>query len=218
MFGWMKRDTRCEKRDDQVTLVCCGYRYITSSKTLLRFPAWLIQFDDGCYWWRAKRDFLRLFRASNAQGQSSSLNLVPPKASLEKLCTNAPWRRPEYDNNGGRLVASFDEQETNNYHVSMKKSLFQLDQYLNAVSRCVQEKQEGPLVQAWLDFSRNEHVSELHLLLRSTESPTTPPPSLDWPSILKSSQLGQYFCTLENAKQVCLEMLIWCCLYCLLTL
>ena len=181
-----------------VAVSCCGYRSIISPKTQLTFPAWLIRFPNEnnkyCqYWWRSKRDFTILARAAVA----CTADLQPPKAVLRKLAERAPWRRPD-DNHYESFVQ--DPLEENNYHVSMKKSIQQLDQYLNAISK--RARQTEPLSKAWNDFCRKKHVEGL------TDGKSTVTLSCNETTVTlvtspyESSQLGQYFCTKENAHQV----------------
>lgn len=173
-----------------VLVIACGYRKIRIPKTAATFPTFLVQLPDqpeGV--WRSKRDFLLLGRVE------SSLPL--PKAALKKLTDLSPWRRPS-------LSIVRDAQDApNNYHVRMKKSLLQLDQFLQGVSRCGSED----ATKAWEIFCRagdtdglvsgNEDVTQ-----NATDVSETSLIASKVASEMKSSKLGQYFCSNENATQL----------------
>lgn len=187
-----------------VTVICCGYRHIVSPKTSLTFPAWMVRLpceqQDGTaylYWWRSKRDFMRLGRVVTRECSS----IQPPKAALRKLATRAPWSRPLIPLDCPCVPHDLDNQ----YHVSMRKSLSQVDHYLNAIYGCVRKNPCSPLAKEWSEFCRLEDVAELH----QTAEPTTKESTILTTSVQESSRLGQYFCTRENAKTLVKLVLDW---------
>ena len=193
-----------ECSNDGVCVVCCGYRHIVSRKTSLTFPAWMVRLpceqQDGIYhyWWRSKRDFMRLGRIVTRECSS----IQPPKAALQKLASRAPWSRPLILLDCPRLPHNLDNQ----YHVSMKKSLFQLDSYLNAIHDCARKDPSSLLAKQWSKFCRMKDVAELH---ENPSAETTKESIILTTSIQDSSRLGQYFCTRENAKQLVMLVLDW---------
>ena len=113
-----------------------------------------------------------------------------------------------------------DATVANNYHASMKKSLLQIDQFLHALHRhfcqvtCSSSTATQPpdddddndgLVKAWRIFCRPAHTDWLVEEDNEHNHKDVSPPnvvSATNSSVEKSSRLGQYFCTRENANQV----------------
>jgi hypothetical protein len=90
--------TTSTSMEDSCAVVCCGYWHILSPKTLLTFPAWLVRLPsrDGVYryWWRSKRDFVRLSRALSREPSQMNTNTVC------RIQTNLPRRHCK---NWGRM-------------------------------------------------------------------------------------------------------------------
>lgn len=199
-------------------VIACGYKSIQIPKTGHHFPAWLICLPPhGNYYFRSKRDFLILFRYSRNK-------LKPPKAALDKLANKAPWKRPDLEKqverhvDGQFLMNLHDDDELpNSYHVTMKKSLWQMDAFLQAVyAAATNQSNDDNLIKAWNTFCRPSHVGGLVAVESSLlnnvcqddkkqddESLTT------ITSVAASSQLGQYFCTKQNAIQLVNLALDW---------
>ena len=204
----------------------------------------------SCHW-RSKRDFILLSRSLVAPS-SKNQNLqcrcnnpqsklrVFPKAPFQKLCNQSPWRRPAplYNANMDEDLHDFrkcltnpssleeiSKQPKNEYQATMKKNLFQMDQFLQAIHRHARCGGGGCLVdygfgddgansmgalkiqKAWKLFCRPLDCE----VMTSSKDPDQPQdtPSLALPvtdtaaSNLPTPQsLGQYFCTPENATQV----------------
>jgi hypothetical protein len=192
-------------------ILACGYREIQSPRTALSFPAWLIQFSPGGRtFWRSKKDFLLLFRATK---RSTSKGIPQcPKAALNKLVTRAPWKRPGFEGGDNEESSSVE----NNYHVSMKRNLFQLDRYL----QCIVEHQsdDSDLSKAWQIFSRLSDTQGLRspgetasVVNNGNATAATPTaiqqghekePVSSFTSTQEGSKLGQYFCSPATAKQI----------------
>jgi hypothetical protein len=161
-------------------VIACGYRVIRIPKSGVTFPAFL------CSWpglanpvWRSKRDFLLLNRASKHD---------LPKAALKKLAEQAPWKRP-----GTKLECDVDR-----YQPTMKKSLMLLDQFLQ---KAFQQATIDGLVDmrlAWDVFGRPMDTDNL----MDPNSEQDLDASQDPSTTQTGSQLGQYFCTSENANRV----------------
>jgi hypothetical protein len=191
-----------------VIVVCCGYRHIVSAKTSLTFPAWMVRLpceqQDGIYhykyWWRSKRDFMRLGRLVTRECSS----IQPPKAALQKLASTAPWSRPLILLDCPRLP--HNRNLNNQYHISMKKSLCQLDNYLNAIHDCARKDPSSPLAKQWSEFCRMQDVTELNHSAQTTDESMSIIPTT---TVQESSRLGQYFCSRENAKQLVMLVLDW---------
>jgi hypothetical protein len=113
------------------------------------------QKNKQCFYWRSKRDFWRLGRATAALSSSSSSSssnkatpLLLPKAAWKKLSNEAPWKRPDY-NEDYYCDDAIDDIQKNDEHKEdanasrrqnaggwkrhMYKSLRLLDQYLQQV-------------------------------------------------------------------------------------
>jgi hypothetical protein len=188
------------------TVLACGYRQIVAPKSGLTFPTFLVSLDDQHQAeavWRSKRDFLLL-------GRVSKLGHHLPKAAMKKLSepSNFPWKRP-----GVELPyyanSKSNSKSNNHYHVSMKKSLLQLDQFLQqlAASKDIEIQEawekfcrpgdtEGlvPLEEEKVDSETGESSVGDAVCTTATGTTTT--------SQHQSSRLGQYFCSKENAQQV----------------
>lgn len=166
---------------NEVKVLACGYREIKSAKSGLTFPAFLVSLplneadNNVRIVWRSKRDFLLL-------GRASSLSL--PKAALKKLAESTPWKRP------GTSIPTIEGHIENHYHARMKKSLLQLDQFLQGSCRCDDAKE------SWELFCRPGDTEGL-VTVSIPELPTNTVTTSQ-----KSSRLGQYFCSKENAQKV----------------
>eukprot|EP00980_Cylindrotheca_fusiformis_P007944 scaffold1697_cov120-Cylindrotheca_fusiformis.AAC.26 len=167
------------KRSPVPAVLACGYRQIKIPKTGSTFPAFLVSLPSHVAW-RSKRDFLQLGRHG-----------IPlPKSALKKLAESTPWRAP----------TDLDpDQQPNHYHPRMKKSLSQLDRFLETIA----SSSDSNTKRAWELFCRpgdteglvamTDHSKELHPKQNAIPSQT---------SEQKSSELGQYFCSKENAKKL----------------
>jgi hypothetical protein len=114
------------------------------------------QKDKQCFYWRSKRDFWRLGRATAALSSSSSSSssssnkatpLLLPKAAWKKLSNEAPWKRPDYNedyycddaiddiqkNDEHKEDANATSHQNNGWKRHMYKSLRLVDQYLQQV-------------------------------------------------------------------------------------
>eukprot|EP00934_Nitzschia_sp_Nitz4_P001612 Nitzschia sp. Nitz4//scaffold13_size275219//140580//141689//NITZ4_000876-RA/size275219-exonerate_est2genome-gene-0.186-mRNA-1//1//CDS//3329536020//1612//frame0 len=176
--------TDCPPRPNFPRLLACGYREIRIVKSGLTFPTFLVSFPGDCHpVWRSKRDFLLLGR------ETAKPEVLFPKAALKKLADKFPWKRPG---------VSLPFVESDVYHVTMKKSIQQVDQFLAAVNQQAAESPGSPIYQQWQIFCRQEDTEGLVPL----SSKSGKDGEGDFSKVQKSSQLGQYFCTRENAKQV----------------
>ena len=189
--------TKSSPSHDQVTVLACGYKYVTIAKSGLRFPAWLVRIRENqndeasshrVVVWRSKRDFWRLARHWNGF----------PKAAWNKLCDAAPWKRPDFlfylnatHNINQDLQGLFDETE-NKWEPFMKKSLLKLDQYLGEVALRAAKKDDSALQEAWKNFVRGaadeEEVGTSAKLVASAAR--------------IGNAFGQYFCHPDNARQL----------------
>jgi hypothetical protein len=167
------------------SVLACGYRQIKISKTSNTFPVFLVALPNQTKYavWRSKRDFLLL-------GRTDRVTL--PKSALKKLAETVPWKRPNVD------FETKEKNAANYYHPRMKKSLMQLDQFLQAVAAY---SSDSSVKQAWERFCRPGDTDFLvsleddsHSKQNNDNSTTT--------TEQRSSQLGQYFCSDENAKCV----------------
>jgi hypothetical protein len=138
-------------------IVACGYRHISIPKSGLQFPAFLVAFppslssspqqqqhqqqkqqQPNLLVWRSKRDFLLLARGmSLSSSEESKQPQQPqqhhfPKGAFRKLSDKVPWKRPELSHAASRIdtSSSYYVGGPNLYHASMKKSLYQIDQFL----------------------------------------------------------------------------------------
>jgi hypothetical protein len=103
-----------------VTVLACGYRQIRIPKSGLNFPTFLLSLpNQQTAVWQSKRDLLLLGRVASPRPF--------PKAAFKKGAGKASWRLPNF------YLPSFCSEPTNHYHVSMKKSLMQLDQFLQSI-------------------------------------------------------------------------------------
>jgi hypothetical protein len=111
------------------------------------------QKSKQCYFWRSKRDFWRLGRATAASSLSSSscsstkssseqeaIARALPKAAWKKLSNEAPWKRPDYNEYYDATDTHNEEQEDaeavkNGWKRHMCKSLRLVDQYLQQVAQ-----------------------------------------------------------------------------------
>lgn len=162
-------------------ILACGYRKILIPKTAATFPAFLVSFPEhGNSFWRSKRDFLILARLVKG-------DLSLPKAAFKKLADRSPWRAP-----GGNVACDGSED---NFHVSMKKSLNQMNHFLANVQGKASNRRNKELHQAWDEFSRPENTTGL--VSEDEEAHVAKSGR-----IRDGSRLGQYFCTNENARAV----------------
>ena len=195
----------------------------------------------SCYW-RSKRDFLLLSRSLAASGSNNEkiqsscsgprLKLrTLPKAPFQKLCDRSPWRRPLLVNNSLAKDTNRDtlqeclmnpvvldevwKKPKNEYHASMTKNLFQMDQFLQAIHRhtsCVSDKcgcvvgvqktsgeedTTEAFQKAWKLFCRPLDCEEI--VATSENNSLLEPLGSSLPT---PQSLGQYFCTPENSTQV----------------
>ena len=172
-------------------ILACGYRKIKSSKSGLEFPAFLVALGQGEPVWRSKRDFLLIGRAASSYKQL-------PKAALKKLAEKSPWKCPNEE------LANYDTSP-NQFDPSMKKSIRQLDQFLQEINKRHQEDDNAG--EAWGMFCRPNDTEELVPNVSAAKQirgdctskmePIAKSPST---SQVESSRLGQYFCSAENAK------------------
>lgn len=185
-------------------VLACGYREIQSPKSGLTFPTFLValpyndhQPPKSCSVWRSKRDFLQLGRALQQEH-------MLPKAAMKKLAERVPWKRP-----GVVVETSNESEQHNNFHPSMKKSVLQLDQFLQAAhaqfaaAATTTTNQNETIMESWQWFSRPKDTEGLVPLDANTMVETGnrhyANGSNSAVATIKSSQLGQYFCTHENA-------------------
>jgi hypothetical protein len=183
-------DERIDK--DRPCILACGYRKIKSSKSGLEFPTFLVALGQGEPVWRSKRDFLLIGRASSSYKQL-------PRAALKKLAEKSPWKCPNVE------LAIYDTC-ANKFDPYMKKSICQLDQFLQEINKRHQE--DDKVQEAWGVFCRPSDTEELIPAISAAAEqirgdckikiePAAKSPST---SQVESSRLGQYFCSAENAK------------------
>jgi 2,4-dienoyl-CoA reductase-like NADH-dependent reductase (Old Yellow Enzyme family) len=173
-----------------VLVLACGYRKVYISKSGLSFPMWLVRIDDKQgvprFVWRSKRDFLRLARPNKEVASF-------PKSAWHKLDEASPWQRPDFAAQTtlgkGSATALWDEASENRWHPSMKKSLLQLDQYLEKLAA---ETSDSSAVEAWHEFV-NGGSSDYSISANRESIPTEQQ---------RGNALGQYFCHPLNAQQL----------------
>ncbi|KAL7555867.1 hypothetical protein ACA910_009946 [Epithemia clementina (nom. ined.)] len=182
----------------------------------------------GYYYWRSKRDFLQLSRAVS---QHSDSNLAFPRAAFRKLSEQAPWIRPDHDDDS--LPLENNNKNNNQWKPFMKKSLNQLDRYLdhvqslivstlhtNATETTSAHENDLALIRAWKDFSRPQDCSSNGKFEQESESKHYSSDTMDQSQSLdttgpfhdnnhaaRGNALGQYFCHPQIAHQ-----LVHCCL------
>lgn len=177
-------------------VIACGHRHI-HTKSGNSFPAFLIRLpahNDGKsqeqYFWRSKREFLVLNRATEHSF---------PKKAFAKLSDQAlsggPWVRPDDDEDpsGGycKVVRDVGDIESNNFNSNMKKSLRQLDEFLlKAFSASRKEATE-----AWSIFCKPEHTQHLSDSCNTTNNSHKT-------HTQTAARLGQYFASDDNAQLV----------------
>lgn len=214
-----------------VYVVACGYRQTFIPKSGLTFPAWLVACgasppvstpDSGCETvsavpvnvastslrWRTKRDFGRLGRVA-----ARTATIVWPKAAWRKLSDQSPWQRPNDDT----MSLSFDpvkmwnpssgdlEVVVNQWHPCMKKSLLQIDQFLQRVAWACRDSHTAhpDLMRAWNEFCRDQDSDQV--LLDGCDANLWPPSPVSLNRVSTAQQgnaWGQYFCTPANARQL----------------
>jgi len=188
-------------------VIACGHRHIRT-KCGNSFPAFLIRLpenlEEPVYFWRSKRDFLLLNRATEHSF---------PKKAFAKLADQAlsggPWVRPddgEALSSGGycKLVGDAgDVIGSNNFNQNMKKSLQHLDEFLLkafSASRKTTTDNGDEVVKAWNVFCKREHTEHLldssNTINNSYETHTA-----------TAARLGQYFASDENAQLVVRKMI-----------
>lgn len=179
----------CNKKSEAKLplIIACGYRKIRIPKTAATFPTFLVRLpDQPAGVWRSKRDFLLLGRVDSS--------LLLPRTALKKIADLSPWRRPSLN-----TVRDAYYDAPDNYHVRMKKSLLQIDQFLQGISRC----ETDDAIKAWDMFCRPGDTDGLVPASEDGETAAaTSETGSNVTSEMKSSKLGQYFCSSENAKQV----------------
>lgn len=206
-------------------VVACGYRRVQIPKSGNTFPALLVAFEAETeeqggndslntlkplrFVWRSKKDFLLLAR-KGVESNEKSL----PKAAFKKIVdeTAVPWRRPSEETKKSmeqtRLnkIAIPDclsnEELLNHYTVKMKKSILQLDTFLQTMEKRANESAERQT--AWDFFSRDSNTEDLVPLettssVQGSNSASSPSPEV---ALRESSRLGQYFASKENARKV----------------
>ncbi len=216
-----------DRQLDLPAVVACGYRRVQIPKSGNTFPALLVAFEAetegkrGCgssatdnvpkplrFAWRSKKDFLLLAR-KGVESNEKSL----PKAAFKRLVdetTAVPWRRPSEDtknateqtrlNNIAIPDCLSNNELPNHYSVRMKKSILQLDTFLQTMESKANESPERQT--AWDFFSRDSDTEDLVALeTSSTVHDSTSSPS-STAALRESSRLGQYFASKENAHKV----------------
>lgn len=189
----MSKESRSVDKIDEAQLpriIACGYREIKSSKTSLTFPAWLVQFEDQKFWWRSKRDFLLLFRASKR-------SIPIPKASLQKLANQSPWKIP----NTEISIQKIDSKaEINNYSVQMVKSVQQCNYFIRKLASCCEDER---VLKAWQNFSRSSDTDGLLDSGSMHNSDNCLPEQVGGQtSHEEAARLGQYFCSPTTAEKL----------------
>jgi hypothetical protein len=209
-------------------LVACGHNRILIPKTGNTFPAFCvcvwhcISASSACTTtptlvWRSKRDFLCLARSIATSAASVATRMQLPKAAFNHLTEEhvVPWIRPVKDitNDASKitsfeslryLLESFQESQKsfpNHYHVRMKKSLRQLDTFLQSVAQNVDdnsyttEATNTTLTSAWHHFChRSQDTEGLTEIPHLHEDRVT--------TQMQSSRWGQYFASRENSQRV----------------
>ena len=183
-------------------ILACGYRQVLIPKSGRKFPAWLIAFDDALVGtrtsWRSKHDIWLLQR-------SATTSIEFPKAMFAKLADAAPWRAPSSlltDNDlvNGRLDDDNAASQGDNWHRQMHKNLLRANQFLQSCSK----SQTQCAIDAWKVFSRLEDCE--NLVPTGSEADDTN----GYRAQQASHELGQYFCSPENASslvETCLQRL-----------
>ena len=240
--GERESDTKSPHRTSNCKhcrIVACGYESVFIAKSQLSFPAWLVSFSsplqqqppnnaettrtasECAYYWRSKRDFLKLSRVASKQDSKLSF----PRAAFSKLSDQAPWIRPDHASPSNMPCSPLDETNgapENQWKPFMKKSLMQMDRVLDQVHALVDSKvakkhdattaHEDDLIRAWKEFCRPESCSRCGADTNDktgqdaaeTETPVDSPTSTD---VARGNTLGQYFCHPQIAQQ-----LVRCCL------
>ena len=185
-------------------VIACGQRQI-QTKSGNKFPAFLVRCgeSDHRYFWRSKRDFLVLNRATEHSF---------PKKAFAKLSdqaqNNGSWVRPDDDEApfGGycKLVGDHDVSDNiieRNFNPNMKKSLLQLDEFLLKASTASKEtisdndgSGNDSTTKAWNAFCKPEHTNYLADSSNSINNLKTHTPT--------AARLGQYFASNDNARLV----------------
>jgi hypothetical protein len=213
-------------------VVACGHRRIYVPKTGNTFPAVCV-----CVWndtsvtpilvWRSKRDFLCLVRSLATSDNFVKTRIQLPKAAFHHLTEEhvVPWIRPMQDigryNDASMITSvesvrsmmeSFHERQKsfpNHYHVRMKKSIWQLDTFLQSAAKKVHGASHTiavtrtTLISAWNRFCRPTEDSEGLVGLTMTDIPDVYMDETN-PTITQkqSSRWGQYFASTENSQHV----------------
>ena len=183
--------------------------------------------------WRTKRDFLILARAFTNKRNIRSNTTIPnqssiqfPKSALQKVVQRevVPWRRTvslEDDRKQDPYSDLFCDDDTRlpNYFSSfMKKSLWQIDHFLQLVYKDVSTTSTTTTTLLTTSEQKNKRENEKRRKLawdifnrqRDTDGLTSPSSSLlISPSTITtnnntalSSKLGQYFASKENSQKV----------------
>jgi len=227
-------------------IVACGYRRIDIPKSGNTFPAFLIAFEEeppgsidntnglspsrrARFAWRSKKDFLLLSR------KGGGINF--PKAALKKVVDEGavPWRRSSDDTtgmNGNKSQSAIpdcltDPSLPNQYSARMKKSIWQLDHFLQSIQSKAGNSEQ--IQNAWDSFCRESDTENLVAPRQfsasgisqftknsantneisvdnqgCTEHSSTSNTKIDEPitTLKESSRLGQYFASKENSRKV----------------
>lgn len=227
-------------------VIGCGHLRVRT-KSDNEFPALLVCLpcggNDECrYFWRTKRDFLLLNRSLRQHNDASTTTF--PKKAFTKLCEQAmsqvdcncrPWVRPDDDRapaggycelinilvrkNGNRHA--LDNSTTHNFDPKMRKSLIQLDTFLetaymlsshsNSTSNAINSTLTSgdieemstrraaiTIAEAWSTFCRQEDTENLVVPSTVSKEPECKKDEL----VANAAKLGQYFASDENAKNV----------------
>jgi hypothetical protein len=185
----MTEEINSDEDQKMPLLLACGYRKI-KTKSGLSFPTFLVTIptEPQRQVWRSKRDFLILGRAT------AEHNKRLPKAALGKLSEKAPWKRPDVD------IAKNCEGP-NVYHISMKKSVRQMDQYLQEACVCALENGEK-VKDAWDVFCRPGDTDMLVPQSPGNDDDNENDSTWGITSQQQSSRLGQYFASSDNSKKL----------------
>jgi hypothetical protein len=125
---------------DTVTTTCTTNKTVVSDDSIeTRLPPYkkTRQNKRRRNFWRSKRDFWRLGRAT-ASLSSSSQTIDLPKAAWKKMSNEAPWQRPDYIDYAPDIHNEEEEvhvhaHQNDGWKRHMYKSLRQVDQYLQQV-------------------------------------------------------------------------------------
>jgi hypothetical protein len=179
-------------------IIACGYRQVWIPKTNRTFPAWLIAFDDATEQekrttWRTKHDISLLHRAAK------TAHIQFPKAVFAKLVEAAPWKSPDLlEDDGAASEKEWNELTCiNHWNKNMQKNLWRINQFLQEYSKSRVENVMG----AWKIFARLGDTEFVLPVARDLETSNHQREQI-------SHELGQYFCSPENAiflVQTCLE-------------